>query len=153
VTAIRIRPAEARELAALGELKLRASLAWGDHLEALASMPEARTVPPEHLPFLFVAEAAGRILGFATVLAGPGPEAAVLEDLFVEPDAWRQGVGRGLVLEAERRARALGAASLQVIAGRARGFYGACGFAVTGRADTRLEPAVEMELPLAAGDG
>ncbi|MGH2927953.1 MAG: GNAT family N-acetyltransferase [Solirubrobacteraceae bacterium] len=129
---------------ALGALKLRASLAWGDHPEALRSMPEARSVPAEHLPFAFLAEDAGRILGFATVLAGPGAEAE-LEDLFVEPELWRRGVGRRLLHEAERRARMLGASSLQLTAGRARGFYAACGFQVVGGAATALGPAVRMQ--------
>ena len=148
MTPVRIRPAAPRDQGALGALKLRASLAWGDHLEALESMPDARTVPAEHLPFVFLAEDDGRILGFATVLAGPGSRAE-LEDLFVEPELWRRGVGRQLIQEAERRARALGASSLHLIAGRARAFYAACGFEVIGEAATPLEPAFEMEKPLA----
>ncbi len=111
-------------------------------------MPEARVVPAEHLPFVFVAEQAGRVLGFATVLAGP-EGAAELEDLFVDPDLWRRGVGRRLVREAERRARDLGAISLHVIAnGRAQAFYIACGFAILGTAKTELGPAPEMEKAL-----
>ena len=124
---------------------MRASLAWGDHVQALQAMPEARVVPAEHLPFMFVAEDAGVILGFATVLSRPGP-AAELEDLFVDPNCWRRGVGRLLAQEAEWRAQALGASSLHVIANdRARDFYVACGFEALGVVATDLAPATEME--------
>ena len=145
---VRIRPAALKDKDALGALKLRASLAWGHHLPALQSMPDVRVVPAEHLPFMFVAEEAGRILGFATVLAGL-EGSAELEDLFVEPDRWGRGVGRRLAREAERRARALGASSLHVIAnGRAGAFYTACGFTILGSATTELGPALEMEKAL-----
>ena len=72
--AIQIRPAAPQDRHALGALKLRASLAWGDHLQALQSMPDVRVVPAEHLPFMFVAEDAGRILGSATTELGPALE-------------------------------------------------------------------------------
>ena len=148
---IRIRRAAPHERQALGGLKLRASLAWGDHRDALKAMADARTVPAHHLPFVFVAEEGGRILGFATVLPGPAP-IAELEDLFVEPNRWRRGVGRMLVEEAVRRARASGAASLHLIANpNAVAFYAACGFGIIGRAATELGPAMEMEMSLGAG--
>ena len=111
-------------------------------------MPEVRVVPAEHLPFMFVAEDAGRILGFATVLTGPAG-AAELEDLFVDPDLWRRGVGRRLVREAERRAREVSATSLHVIAnGRALEFYAACGFEALGVVATELGQGLEMERQL-----
>ena len=147
---VRIRSAAGADLEALGALKLRASLAWGDHARALKAMPDARTVPTEHLPFVFLAVDGGRILGFATVL--PSDAGAELEDLFVDPAVWRRGVGRRLMDEAARRALALGASSLHLIANpHAQGFYAACGFEEIGEAATELGPAVEMELRLAAG--
>jgi GNAT superfamily N-acetyltransferase len=139
------------DIPAMGALKLSASLARGDHLEALESLPDARAFPSEHLEFAFVAEETGRIAGFATVLPGGGTQAE-LEDLFVEPALWRGGIGRRLMAEAERRAVTLGAGALQVIAnGRARGFYAACGFEVVGEAQTLLEPALVMKKPLGPG--
>ena len=148
--AIRIRSAAPDERKALGELKLRASLAWGEHLDALNAMADARNVPAEHMPFVFVAEEAGRILGFATVLPRPGA-AAELEDLFIEPQDWRRGVGRALVEEAARRALSLGAPALHLIANpRAEAFYAACGFKALGETTTELGHAMEMELRLTA---
>ncbi|KGM31860.1 hypothetical protein P409_24805, partial [Inquilinus limosus MP06] len=63
-----IRTALPEDRSILGALKLRASLAWGDHAEALRAMPEAREVPAEHLPAAIIAELDGAIAGFATVL-------------------------------------------------------------------------------------
>ncbi|WP_026868565.1 hypothetical protein [Inquilinus limosus] len=65
---IRIRAARPEDRDALGALKLRASLAWGEHVEELQALPEARQVPAEHLPSAVVAELDGRVVGFATVL-------------------------------------------------------------------------------------
>lgn len=145
---IRIRPALPEDRDALGALKLRSSLAWGDHVEALRALPEARQVPAEHLPSVFVAELDGGIAGFATVLPR-GDGEAELEELFVDPDSWRRGIGARLVAEAERRAAALGVRALHVIAGeRARGFYQRCGFRITGTAMTALAPALAMRKEL-----
>ncbi|MGK9165421.1 GNAT family N-acetyltransferase [Inquilinus limosus] len=146
---IRIRPARPEDRDALGALKLRASLAWGEHVEALSALPEARQVPAEHLPSVFVAELDGKIVGFATVLPRDDREAE-LEDLFVDPAAWRRGVGAGLMAEAERRATALGARSLHVVAHqRARPFYESCGFRIVGMVMTEFAPAPAMRKDLA----
>ena len=146
---LRIRPAGETDIALLGPLKLRASLAWGDHVAELQASWEARIFPPEHVSFAAVAEDAGRLVGFVTVI--PGPEGrAELEDLFVEPDCWRRGIGRRLLAEAEGRAQAAGAGVLQVIAnGRAQAFYEACGFNVVGVTETQFASASKMEKPLA----
>jgi GNAT superfamily N-acetyltransferase len=145
---IRIRSGRAQDKAELEALKLRASLAWGDHVEVLKALPEARRIPDAHLPFIFVAERGGRIAGFATVLSR-GDGDAELEDLFVEPRLWRRGVGSRLMAEADERAVALGARRLHVVAGeRARGFYEACGFHVIGTVMTLLEPALAMRRDL-----
>lgn len=147
---IRIHAAQPQDRDALGALKLRASLAWGDHVEALQSLPEARQVPAEHLPAVVLAERGGAIAGFATVLPR-GDGEAELEDLFVDPAAWGRGIGRQLLAEAETRAAALGAHSLHVVAGeRARAFYERCGFRVTGPVMTDFEPASAMRKELQA---
>jgi GNAT superfamily N-acetyltransferase len=145
---IRIRAARPEDRDALGALKLRASLAWGEHVEALRALPEAREVPAEHLPVAVVAELDGEIVGFATVLPRTDGEAE-LEDLFVDPASWRRGVGARLVAEAERRAAGLGVRSLHVVAHeRARIFYESCGFRVVGTAMTALAPAPAMRKDL-----
>ncbi|MBW8725711.1 MAG: GNAT family N-acetyltransferase [Inquilinus limosus] len=145
---ILIRAARPEDRAALGALKLRATLAWGEHIEQLRAMPEARQVPAEHLLAVAVAELDGAIAGFATVLARDDG-GAELEDLFVDPAAWRRGVGARLVAEAERRAAALGARALHVVAhDRARTFYERCGFRMVGTVMTTLAPAPEMRKDL-----
>ncbi len=143
-----IRPARPDEIAALGALQLRSSLGWGERVEELRAMPEAAEVPLEHLPGSFVAEADGRIVGFATVLRTDADEAE-LEGLFVEPDLWGRGVGARLVAEAERRAAGLGVDAVRVVASRrAEGFYRACGFETVGGVMTKLEPAPVMRKTL-----
>lgn len=144
-----MRSARNDEKDALGALKLRSSLAWGDHTEELQALPEARQIPAAHLPSVFVAEVAGKVLGFATVLPR-GDLEAELEDLFVAPDAWRKGVGAQLIAEAERRAIALGARSIHVVATlQARAFYEACGFQMIGMVMTEFAQAPEMRKSLA----
>jgi GNAT superfamily N-acetyltransferase len=139
-----IRSATAHELDQLGALKLRASLAWGDLVAELQALPEARQVPSEHLPYVFVAEHHGTILGFATVLPSDG-EHAELEDLFVDPPAWRRGVGAALTKAAEVRVIELGRRVLRVVANnRALPFYEALGFQTVGVVETLFEPAPQM---------
>lgn len=145
-TTVSIRPARSEDRDVLGALKLRSSLAWGDHVEELHAMPEAREVPAAHLPHVAVAELAGEIVGFVTVLPGDDAARAELEDLFVAPEAWRKGIGSLLVAEAARRAEAFGARTLDVVAGeRARPFYEASGFRLAGTVATDLAPAVRLQ--------
>ncbi len=84
------------------------------------------------------------MLGFGVVLAR-GDGAAELDGLFVEPQAWGQGVGRRLEEYAEDMARALGAVSLNVVGNkRALGFYEACGFQILGEVETQFNPGLSM---------
>ena len=147
--AIFIRAAQAADKDTLEVLKLRASLAWGDHVEKLQALPEAREVPAAHLPHAIVAELEGKIVGFATVLSARDAFQAELEDLFVAPEAWRKGVGRMLLAEAENRAAVLGARTLHVVAGkRARPFYEASGYHFVATVTTDLEPGAELKKDL-----
>ncbi|PSJ56065.1 GNAT family N-acetyltransferase [Pseudaminobacter soli (ex Li et al. 2025)] len=146
---ISLRSAEACDLDRLGALKLESSLAWGDHAEALKALPEARIVQPGHLPFITLAEQAGEIAGFVTVIADGAEGRAVLEDLFVAPAAWRKGIGAQLLTEAERRARAWGATHLWLVANeRAQPFYEAHGFRFVERVETELGSAAVLQKPL-----
>jgi GNAT superfamily N-acetyltransferase len=103
-------------------------------------------LPLEHLETkrTYVAERDKTILGFSVVLIRPDGHAE-LDGLFVEPAAWKQGVGRRLIGEAERLAARDGAEWLYVVANpKARGFYDACGFELAGSEQTRFGPAHAM---------
>jgi len=74
-----------------------------------------------------------RIRGFVTISPGVGE----LRALYVDPEAWRTGLGAALIVEAERRlAQHHAAATLWVLTGntRARRFYGAAGWQPDGTA-------------------
>ena len=87
---------------------------------------------------IFVAERAGRIVGFATIVPrenndgeGEGNDAE-LEGIFVEPADWRKGIGMALLHQIEREAQAWGANRLHVVASpNVEGFYLAAGFIQT----------------------
>ena len=79
-------------------------------------------------------------------ISGGGCE---LDDLFVEPDSMRRGVGRLLVADVATRAALAGASHVDVIANpNALGFYERLGFEITGRASTRFGDAPRMSLEL-----
>jgi len=150
--AIFIRAARDEDRITLGALKLRSSLAWGDHIEELQALAEANEVRAEHIAHAIVAELDGEIVGFVTVLSNEGTTQAELEDLFVAPEAWRMGIGRELLAQAECRAVELGALSLRVVAGeRARPFYEASGYRFVGAVATDLAAAAELLKDLLQG--
>ncbi|WP_175175206.1 GNAT family N-acetyltransferase [Achromobacter pestifer] len=139
-----IRAAHNDDIDALGALKLRSALAWGDHVDELLALPEARQFSAAHLPYAMVAELDGTLVGFITVVPGTGTEAE-LEDLFVAPELWRTGVGTRLLNEAEHRAIEHGIRSLHVVVGdRARSFYEASGFLFIAAVETEFSHAVRM---------
>jgi ribosomal protein S18 acetylase RimI-like enzyme len=138
-----LRTAREGERAALEALQLRASLAWGDHVQELTDHPDAVTIDPAHLPHTVVLEADGVVLGFGTVLVQQG--AAELDGLFVEPACSGRGHGRRLLARLERLAEQAGARRLDVVANaRAIPFYERCGFTLTGEVMTRFAVAPTM---------
>ena len=75
------------------------------------------------------AVADGAIVGFASWL-GAG-DAIEIEDLFVEPECMRQGIGRALVLDLIAIARSRGIGRVEVTANQhALAFYEQAGFVV-----------------------
>ena len=136
--AIRLaRPDEREDLEAL---QWRASLANENDRPHLEAHPDAIHLPAEQIADgqVWVAEADGRLLGFAALLEGE------LDGLFVEPDLWRSGVGAALIETVTHEARCKGL-TLSVIANPAAlGFYERCGFTVEGEAQTRFGPALRM---------
>ena len=141
-----MRLARASERSLLEDLQRRASLVWEEYREALLAHPEAIALPGSQIAdgCVAVAEKRGEILGFAVVLPRADGDAE-LDGLFVEPDYWKNGIGRVLIVQAERMARSKDAAALHVIANpQAVGFYRKCGFIECGHAETRFGPAATM---------
>jgi GNAT superfamily N-acetyltransferase len=147
-----VRDAEPRERAALEELQRRASLHNPGDRAALLAHPDAIRLPAwqfEHR-LVRVAERDGAIAGFAVLLA-PEDGACELDGLFVEPERMRGGVGRLLVQDAERIARARGAAAIGVVANtHALAFYERLGFAGAEEVRTRFGNGLRMRLELGA---
>jgi GNAT superfamily N-acetyltransferase len=146
-----IRDAVLDDMTVLSDVFRRSSLSnQGDRENLLAN--------PEVLEFsdvavregrTRVAVSGGRIIGFASTIVG---ETAVeLEDLFVDPEWMRRGIGRALVLDVVATAQARGSRRIEVTANEhARAFYVNAGFVYLGTADTRFGPALRMHLPLAS---
>jgi GNAT superfamily N-acetyltransferase len=146
-----ITPALVAERNALVALKRRASLMNEADRAALLAHPDAIDLPIAAIGGgrVMVARRDDAILGFSVVLRRADNDAE-LDGLFVEPSAWRCGIGRALVEAACARALSEGAVALHVIAGRAAaGFYQACGFELLGEAQTRFGMALAMRRMLA----
>jgi len=139
---LQIRLARAVERSLLVALQVRASLAnEGDRALVLAHLGEI-DLPLEEIVQgrVFVAERDGSVLGFAAILPRDDGEVG-LDGLFVEPDAWKGGAGRALVLHAVAQARASGARALHVVGNtHALGFYARLGFTVVGEEQTPFGP-------------
>ena len=87
----------------------------------------------------------GAAVGFATTVPVDG--GLELDDLFVEPDRMRRGVGRRLVEDVLDTARAEGVEHVWVTANpHAMAFYTAVGFVPDGTAPTRFGPASRLRL-------
>ena len=150
---MRIRDARPDEAPALEALQRRSSAIWDAYREQLEAHPDAiEEIPATEIAAGRVRVAVGRtgeLLGFSAVLPADEDGAVELDGLFVEPEALRRGVGRGLVADAADRARAAGAAALNVVGGpEGEPFYFACGFIRVADASTRFGPAARLRLPL-----
>ncbi|MEO8588983.1 MAG: GNAT family N-acetyltransferase [Flavobacteriales bacterium] len=147
---ITVRPAVAFEREALEALQWRASLNNPNDREALLANPDAIVLPLQQIVDggVFVAEQAGRIKGFAAILPRQDGNAE-LDALFVEPECWRQGIGRLLVEHCALAAKRAGASDLHVVGNpQAEHFYKACGFQVLGTEQTRFGVGLLMKRPL-----
>ena len=149
------RPAEQR---ALEDLQRRASLMLAEDKDWLTANPDAIELPfeqiysgrvivaervAEHVAERMV-ERVNHVVGFAVVLRRDDGDSE-LDGLFVEPDAWRQGIGHALVDAAITLALADGASSVWVIANsHAVDFYLACDFLMLGEVPTQFRPAQQM---------
>jgi len=124
-----IRSAVATDLPGLRDVFRRASLSNEGDRAFLHSRPELLDLSDEHVLAgrTHLAELGGSVVGFATIVLGDS--AAELEDLFVDPDQWRQGIGRALVAGVVAAARQAGCSRVEVDANRhALAFYLEVGF-------------------------
>ena len=135
-----MRLAVATERRDLEKLQLRASLNNPGDRDALLANPDAVELPIEQITagHVFVCERSGEIVGFAAVL--PRADGGIeLDGLFVEPRAWRNGIGRLLVDRCVDFARSQGSGALHVVGNpHAAMFYVACGFVAFGEYQTRF---------------
>lgn len=138
------RPAHAVDLPELEALQARASLAAGENVNDLISNPDAMVIPPENLSLSVVAEISGVVAGFCTILP-TSLDGAEVDAVFVDPKAWRTGLGRALLLYAEQEILTKETRSLGVVSGRhAVPFYQSLGFRESGVVMTRFGPAVRL---------
>jgi GNAT superfamily N-acetyltransferase len=148
---VEIRDARHDEADTLRDLHRRSSLVWEEHRAVLLEHPELFGVPAEAITEgrVRVAVADEALVGFA-VVAALDAGAVELDDLFVDPDRMRSGIGRLLVDDLEARARATGAIRVEVTANlRARGFYEKCGYVADRIVQTRFADALRMHHDLA----
>jgi ribosomal protein S18 acetylase RimI-like enzyme len=152
-TDISIRDARPEEARALEALQRRSSDVWEEYRAQLAAHPDA--IAPPHLAIAerrvrVATDGSGSILGFSVVLPLEN-DRCELDDLFVEPELMRQGIGRALVHDLIERAHAEGARHVDVIANpNALGFYTRLGFEVSGLESTRFGSAPRMRCDLEA---
>ena len=146
-----IRDARPEEAPALAALQRRSADVWEEYRAQLAANPDA--IEPPHRAIAdgrvrVAADASGRLLGLSVVLPIRDGRCE-LDDLFVEPEWMRRGVGRLLVADLTARAATLGASHVDVIANpNALAFYERLGFETTGQASTRFGEAPRMSLEL-----
>jgi GNAT superfamily N-acetyltransferase len=142
-----LRLALATDQKTLEALQWRASLNNPGDREALLAHPDAIVLPLRQIEAggVFVAEVAGSIRGFAAILPREDGNSE-LDALFVEPETWRQGVGRALVEHCCSAAKLSRAASLHVVGNpHAESFYGACGFKLLGTKQMRFGVGLLMK--------
>ena len=97
-----------------------------------------------------VTDTAGAVVGFATL--NHSEAGLELEDLFVDPDRMRTGVGTLLVADAVELAASSGHASIDVIANpHAAEFYSAVGFVTVGVEETMFGAASRLRLIVTPG--
>ncbi len=142
-----IRSARSGDVDAVGELFRRSSLSSDSDRATLLANPDALVFDdaPIHEHRARVAIADGRIVGFSTTRVVA--DIVELDDLFVDPDWMRRGVGSDLVVDVLAIARSRGIARVEVTAnGDARDFYEAVGFVLEGVTETRFGPGLRMHL-------
>jgi len=138
---------------------LRAKASHGYDDETMRAFAPALAVTSESIErnWVLVAERDGIPLGFAHVERRDDPAIAWLEDLFVDPDSQRQGIGRLLWEAAFNHARTTGATEIRLDADPyATTFYERLGAVVVGAIPSTFIPGRTtplMRYGLEAGHG
>lgn len=144
---VSIRTAVTADQKALEALQWRASLNNPGDREALLANPDAIELPLQQIEAgnVFVAEVAGSIKGFAAILPRQDGDSE-LNALFVEPNLWRQGIGRQLVEYCCHAAKGVGSAELHVVGNpHAERFYVASGFKTHGTKKMQFGVGLRMK--------
>jgi GNAT superfamily N-acetyltransferase len=142
-----LRNAVLTDLPALREVFRRSSLSNESDRPLLSAHPELlelseTAVREERTRVALVGD---RIVGFASTIVGE--DAVEVEDLFVDPDWMRQGIGRALVEDVLTTARTAGLSRVEVDANRhALGFYTQVGFTSLGEVPVAYGTAIRMGL-------
>lgn len=150
MTSIRIRWSTLADLPALTGVFARASLSNEGDREALLAHPTALVLEGDSIAKgrSRVATHTDRIVGFATIVLVSG--VFDLQDLFVDPEWMRQGIGRQLMHDAAAIAARRGVECIAVTANpHALDFYFALGFVVDGEVHTPFGPGQRMHLSVA----
>ena len=149
-TLFRIRWSALADLPALTDVFARASLSNEGDRDALLAHPEALVLAGEGIAagLTRVATNSDDIVGFATTVLVDG--VLDLQDLFVDPDWMRHGMGRDLVQDAAAFAAERGFEAIAVTANpHAFFFYDALGFVADGEIQTAFGPGQRMHLAVA----
>ncbi|MGH9006737.1 MAG: GNAT family N-acetyltransferase [Acidimicrobiales bacterium] len=146
---VEVRDARADEFEVLRGVYRRSSLSVEATREVLLALPDVLVLPAriDGATSRVAVGDDGRILGFAT---GVRTAAHVeLDDLFVEPELQRRGVGRALIEDIATGAWADGMARVEVTANpAAEVFYAKTGFVAVGDVATEFGLGVRMVLEL-----
>jgi len=150
VTLFRIRWSTPADLPALTDVFARASMSNEGDREALLVHPEALVLEGDGIAegLTRVATNGVDIVGFATAVFVDG--VLELQDLFVDPEWMRHGIGRHLVQDAAAIAAERGFEGIVVTANpHAFFFYDALGFLADGEIQTAFGPGQRMHLAVA----
>jgi GNAT superfamily N-acetyltransferase len=143
-----IRRARPEEAGAISELAFRSKGHWGYDTAFLEASREDLTISPQEIAStpVYVHETGDGIAGFYTLLPHEDGTAE-LDDLFVDPAAIGQGVGRRLWEHAVALAREMGARELVFQSDpHAEGFYQAMGAERAGESESTVIPGRKLPL-------